>query len=189
MRMKATIITLVMAVLPACLGFAGGAGGTFYGMPYFDQDFSNYDIPVQSVGGFGYGVNNSGLRTGGFGMGFFGGSADGGLAGGVGGFMSGQEIRFGPVTIAVNLLTGLGGLGANLADARGGYMVAFGQLDAECGFAVSPWMQISAYGGIMGMGNLLPGYPMQSLLYYTPIVGVRVAWGSFGYTPRSHEYR
>ena len=36
----------------------------------------------------------------------------------------------------------------------------------------------TAVGGI-SRGNLIPGTPFEDFLVYTPVVGVRVAWGKF----------
>jgi hypothetical protein len=60
-----------------------------------------------------------------------------------------------------------------------GTMVAFGELDLSVGFSLVRWMQIVAYAGFHGIGNLFPGVPFRSLVYYTPAFGVRIAWGSF----------
>jgi hypothetical protein len=187
MRIRILIIAVLIAVIPVCLSFAGGAGGMFFGVPYFDPYFSNYDLPIQCMGGYGYGVSSDGQRYGGFGMGFFGGSALGGFSGGVGGVLSGQEFRLGSFVLAVNLLTGIGGLGTDAVGVPGGYLIAFGQIDAEVGIVVWPWMQISGYGGMQAFANLLPGNPLQDVLYYTPVVGVRLAWGSFPSRSRDRD--
>ncbi len=179
MRMKILAAALLLAAVPAGIAFAGGAGGVLYGIPYFDPAFSNANVALRYTGGFGYAIDGDGRRFGGFGMGFFGDSEMGGMAGGVGGVVSGQEFQLGPITLAVNVMTGLGGIGNDAVGMPGGYLIGFAQVDAECGVALWPWMRVSVYGGMQGMTNLLPGIPLQSFLYYTPVVGVRVAWGGF----------
>jgi hypothetical protein len=176
MRRKTTILlALIMAVMPLSLAFAGGAGGVLFGIQQFDPQFASFDAQARYVGGFGYGVSRSGLRTGGFGMAFYSDSQFGDFSGGVGGLINGQELRFGPFTAAVDILTGVGGLSMN----EQGYFVVFGEIDVELGVAVSPWMQVTAYGGMQGMANVAPGRPFMDALWYTPVLGVRLAWGSF----------
>jgi hypothetical protein len=56
-------------------------------------------------------------------------------------------------------------------------MLGFGQVDFELGVRLVPWMQMTAYVGFQGWGNLLPGYLFSQALFYSPVVGVRFGWG------------
>lgn len=175
MTRKITLaLAVIMAIVPLSAAFAGGAGGALYGIQYFDPEFSNFSSQTIYMGGFGYGVSRRGTRTGGFGMAFY--SESGlGPTGGVGGLLSGQELKLGPFMGAVDILTGVGGISTE----TGGYFVLFGEIDAELGFAICDWMQVSVYGGIQGMASVVPGRPLQEMILYTPVIGVRLAWGSF----------
>ncbi len=175
MTRKLTVVfAVIMAIVPLSTAFAGGAGGALYGVQYFIPEWSSFDGQLTYVGGYGYGVSHRGARTGGFGMAFY--SENGlGPVGGVGGLMSGQELKLGPFMGAVDLLTGVGGVSTPM----GGYFVLFGEVDASLGFAIFDWMQASVYAGLQGMVNVCPGRPLQDMILYTPVVGIRIAWGSF----------
>jgi hypothetical protein len=173
-------LAVLLALLAAAPAAAGGAGGVLHGEQRFDPQFANFDLGTQYVGGYGYGVSASGQRMGGFGLAFFSEPDSGRFSGGVGGVMSGQEFRLGPFEVAANLWTGVGGVAKHTVLGQpDGWFVLFGQADVEVGLAILPWWQISSYAGVQLMANLAPGEPFEGLLVYTPVVGVRVAWGGF----------
>jgi hypothetical protein len=167
------ILAAFLVVIPAGAAFAGGAGGVGYGAQYYDSGLATSDMAMTFITGYGYGVSWDGARFGGFGSALL--SAQGSAAGGVGGIVTGHEWRAGPLVAAVDLWMGLGGMSFN----RSGYMVAFGQADFELGVAILPWMQIVAYAGYQALGNLIPGFPFSNAVLYTPVVGMRLAWGGF----------
>ena len=85
----------------------------------------------------------------------------------------GHEWDAGPLLAALNIWAGMGGGGFG----DSGYMLGFGQVDFELGLRLVPWMQITAYAGFQGWGNLVPGYPFTQSYFYSPVVGVRFGWG------------
>jgi len=175
--MKATRILLALALLlvaaPALVMAApGGAGGVGFGVQYVDLGLANRDLALSYITGYGYGVSWNGARIGGFGTALLGSASR--TWGGVGGLLTGYELRAGPVEVALNLMGGPGGIGM----AGQGFFILFGQADLEVGVAVLPWMQVVFYGGYQAWGNMVPGRPLASSLT-TPVLGVRLAWGAF----------
>ena len=176
-RSVGVMALLAMLVVPVSLGFAyGGAGGLTYGLQYAHPQLTNESIGLHTTGGYGYGTGRDGRRTGGFGLAIF--SETNALMGGVGGSINGHEFVSGPLSLAVNLWTGIGGAKADLRD-PGGYLILFGELNAEVGLSLRPWMQLVAFGGMQGIVNLVPGTPLYSAVYYSPVWGFRIAWGAF----------
>jgi hypothetical protein len=163
-----------LLLLPAAFAAAGGAGGVGFGAQYFDPGLSSASHSLMYISGFGYGRSEVpfGERIGGFGMAML--SGDGSTAGGVGGMLLGQEFRSGPIVAGLSILYGFGGV----AYQDGGYMILFAEGDFELG-VVLLWTQITAYAGIQAWGNLVPGVPLSAAMVYTPVLGVRVAWGAF----------
>lgn len=187
MNTRLTIAAVALLLFAAVGAFADGAGGVTHGMQYLDLDqcydldggWYTADVGLQTVGGFGYGVRRHGERVGGFGLAFYSDDPTIEFAGGVGGLINGQQISVGPLTAAAVLWTGVGCLTSDAPGLAGDWVVAFGELDLEVGWAVLPWMQVTGYAGMQVMGNVTGGHPLQEFLFYTPVVGVRVAWGSF----------
>jgi hypothetical protein len=179
--MIAAAAIAVLAASGAWAGDGGGAGGVTFGRQYLDLDHGWYtaDVPEISVGGFGYGVNRHGERIGGFGLAFC--SADPAVEfeGGVGGLINGQQLSFGPLTAAAVAWTGVGCLHTDVPGMVGSWLTLFLEADVEVGWAVTPWLQVSGYGGVQVMAGLAPESPADGMLFYTPVVGVRIAWGSF----------
>jgi hypothetical protein len=169
---KLPLLLVCLLLLPAALAMAGGAGGVGFSGQYFHPTLSSADLGMTSLAGFGYGVGSDGSRVGGFGAAFF--SASGDAAGGVGGMLIGHEWTSGPVVVALTLWGGVGGGGW----AGNGYMLAYGAAHAELGFWVLPWMQLSAYVGYEALGNVLPGVPFSRAFLRTPVLGMRISWGS-----------
>ena len=173
--MRARFLAVIVAVLvPAGVASAGGAGGVAFGAQYYDPGLSNGNHSFTYITGFGYGTSGvpSGRRFGGFGMAII--AADGTTAGGVGGMLLGHEFHSGPLVAGLTLSYGVGGISYNDA----GYLVLFGEGEFELGVTL-PWMQLTAYAGFQAWGNLVPGFPLRNAVAYTPVLGVRMAWGSF----------
>jgi hypothetical protein len=171
---RIVVACLLLVVAPtALLAAPGGAGGIGFGVQSFDTRLASHDLGLMYITGFGYGVDGGGTRFGGFGMALLGPVS--GTWGGVGGILTGYELRAGPIEIALNLLGGPGGL----AFGRGGYFILFGQADLEVGLTLLPWMQVVVYGGFQAWGNLIPGFPLREATLTTPVYGIRVAWGGF----------
>ena len=168
----AAILASALFLVPASLAVAGGAGGVGFSGQYFHPSLSNMDLGMSSITGFGYGVGPDGSRIGGFGTAFFSASSD--TAGGVGGMLIGHEWGSGPVVLAFTLWGGVGGGGWS----ANGYMLAYGAAQAELGIWLLPWMQLTAYVGYEAMGNVVPGVPFSRALLRTPVLGMRIAWGS-----------
>jgi hypothetical protein len=178
-RMVLLCAVAAFTCVPLAAVFAGGAGGVLGGHQLFDPRFASGDYQERFSGGFGYGVTHDGRRIGGFGMAIYSNGDPGRLAGGVGGLIMGQELRLGGLCLATNLWTGIGGLSVNGFGMYPGCLIGFAQLDVEAGVAVFPWFQVSVYGGMQVMGNLAPGRPFADALYYSPVIGIRTAWGAF----------
>jgi hypothetical protein len=167
------VLAALLVTIPASAAFGGGAGGISYDGQYFYPGLTSSNIGMTSITGYGYGVSWDGSRFGGFGKALL--SAQGIAAGGAGGILAGHEWRAGPFVVALDLLMGVGGMAFH----GGGYAIAFGQADFEIGVTIVPWMQISAYAGYQAWGNLVPGFPFSNASLYTPVLGVRLAWGGF----------
>ncbi len=168
------LLAALLSIIPASLAAAGGAGGVGFGSQYFDPGASSGDHSLLYISGFGYGRSEApfGQRIGGFGMALL--STDGRTAGGVGGMLLGQEFRGGPLVAGLTLYYGAGGVAFN----NGGYMVLFGEADFELGITLL-WTQMTVYAGFQAWGNLVPGAPLSAAVVYTPVLGVRMAWGAF----------
>ncbi len=185
MRMSGIFVAAVAIAVVAVPGVwahgGGGAGGITHGFQYLELegDWYSADVQENAVGGFGYGVNRRGERVGGFGLAFY--SEDPAIEfeGGVGGLINGQEFSIGPLTAAVMAWTGIGCLKTDVAGMSGSWTTLFLEADVEIGGAVTRWMQVTGYAGMQLMTNLSPGEPFEGMLFYTPTVGVRIAWGSF----------
>jgi len=172
MKRRTLFAIVLLAVVPAALAVAGGAGGVGFSGQLFDPSLSSADLGMSATTGFGYGVDDDGSRVGGFGTSFL--SESGSVAGGVGGMLVGRELRAGPFTLAFTLWGGLGGG----AWASRGYFLGYGSAQAELGVWILPWMQVIAYVGYEALGNLVPGPPFSEAFLRTPVLGLRVAWGS-----------
>ncbi len=180
--MNTTRISVLVVAIVLVLGggtvFALGGGGMTYGMHAFIPPYSNLNLQAAYFGGFGYGVTASGLRIGGFGCAVLDTSPYLTYAGGFGGILTGRQLTSGPLSLALNLWTGLGGVGTSFASPRG-FFGLLAEADVELGVAIVPWMQWVVYGGYQAVANLIPGLPIVDALSYTPVAGIRLVWGSF----------
>ncbi len=176
---RITTLLVLAAFLPLAAYAQGGAGGVTVGTQIFNPAAANYDLGLFTMGGFGYGVTAAGQRIGGFGQAFINISPDRSTAGGVGGILVGQELRAGPAILGATLLAGLGGMGSSFFPPYRGYFIGFGELTLDAGLTLTPWMLLSVYGGMQVAANFIPGRPFSDALFYSPVAGVRISWGSF----------
>lgn len=174
--MKRLLILIGMTAIVAGAVFAYGGGGFFQGSYFGIPDWTNIDREAEIVGGFGYGAGRDGERHGGFGLGIHDADSDE-LIGGFGGVISGSQLRAGPLTLSLNLWTGVGYVNPELTDANTGFGY-FIEADADAGFAILPWFQLSVYAGMQAIGSFEPSAIVSSARY-TPVVGSRFTWGSF----------
>lgn len=179
MKTKAFGMALVLSLLCGAGIWADGAGGTFLGYTFGNDEIpGTITIPSSGqellyFGGYGYGVGRWGSISGGFGLAVLD-RGNGGYAGGVGGFVTG--IRFLRVPhVALVSWTGLGGLSAG----GRGWFVGFEEVDLEVGLPIVPWFMPTAYVGYQVTGNLIPGLPFRDSFTYNAVAGIRVLWGNF----------
>ncbi len=170
---KLILITLLL-LLSSISTFAGGAGGLYYGNYNNIEQFSNNDMgEAYYYGGHGYGTNRDGVRSGGFGMVIVSendndGEGDGNFHSAFGGVITGKEVEVGPIVLAANIWAGAGYSPVGFS--------GVGELTLDAGLTVLPWMQIQFYGGIQGIAAFRN---LTKSSTYTPVVGVRIVWGSF----------
>ncbi len=176
---KIIVLVAALTVLPLSMVCAGGAGGLTWGQQFFDPQLSNYDFQGTWSGAYGYGVTRHGQRIGGFAMAVRSSAPGGTFDGGFAGLITGQEMHAGPFLMAISLWTGIGGLNADSALPAGGSLALFGELDLELGLGFISWMQVTGYAGMQAITRVTGGRPLFSGVAYTPVLGVRVAWGSF----------
>ncbi|MFW5777249.1 MAG: hypothetical protein ACOCZB_08190 [Spirochaetota bacterium] len=174
--MKRTILVMGLVIAFAGGAFAYGGGGFFQGSYIAVPDYTNIDRGAEVVGGYGYGTDRDGARHGGFGLAIHDSSNDE-LLGGFGGVISGSQLRAGPLTVSLNLWSGIGFVNPELVRTRSafGYFI---EADAEAGFAILPWFQLSVYAGMQAIGSFEPASIISSARY-TPVVGSRFTWGGF----------
>jgi hypothetical protein len=176
--LRIAAVAAALVVLPLSTAFARGAGGFTWGEQYFDAQFSNYDLQMSTTGVFGYGVSYGGQRIGGFAMAVHSDGVMPSLDGGFIGAITGQEIRMGPFMAAVNLWTGIGGLlgpGFPLDSS----LALVGELSLEIGIRIFPGTMLSGYVAMQAVTNAPVSAPLFSSVAYTPVFGMRLAWGSF----------
>jgi hypothetical protein len=167
-------LSLALVVLPLAGAFARGAGGFTWGQQYFDPGLSNADLGASTTGVFGYNVTWGGQRYGGFAMAIHADALDGGFVGAI----AGQEFRMGPFTTAMTLWTGFGGTNVTPLYTLPGTFALFGELSFEAGFGFLPGVMVTGYAGMQVMAAVLPDQAIISNAVYTPVLGVRIAWGS-----------
>ena len=183
-RLLAVAILLAGAVL--CAG-ADGAGGTFLGYyvgehPLVERlHIPSSGLDLMYFGGYGYGVGRHGTVNGGFGLTFLDTVGTSRVAGGIGGVIAGFRLLRLPLHVAIVSWTGVGGIYTGLVgpSPNRGFFVGFEEIDLEIGLPIARWFMPALYVGYQAMGNLIPGVPFQDSLIYSPVAGVRLAWGSF----------
>lgn len=162
---KILIILILLTSSGICFATAGG--GIFYGDYFYDSDFSSSDLKGAGVfGGYGYGSDKDGVRSGGFGIVMDDESDD--FYGAFGGVITGQEAKVGPIIVAANLWAGLGGSNMGFS--------GFGEVNGEVGFPIFSWFQVVAYCGVQYIAPI-KGFFDSGM--YSPVAGVRFVWGSF----------
>jgi len=168
----------VLALVPLAGAAARGVGGFTWGQQYFDADLSNVNLAVETNGVYGYTVTWGGQRYGGFVLAAHSGITVPELHGGFVGGIAGQEARLGPVVLAVTAWTGFGGMNLDPLTGRDGSFSLFGELTLEAGFGFLPGVQVTGYAGLQAIAPVLPGPSLIQGAVYTPVFGMRVAWGS-----------
>jgi hypothetical protein len=166
---------------------ADGAGGMFLGYYMGGHPLvQHYNLPSNApdlmyFGGYGYGVARRGVMNGGFGLAYLDSEGTSGAAGGMGGFITGLRILRAPLHLALVSWTGVGGwyTGRLAPSPKRGYFVGMEEVDFEVGLPIAPWFMPTAFVGYQVVGNLVPGLPFRSSLTYTPVAGIRLAWGRF----------
>ncbi|AFG37155.1 hypothetical protein [Spirochaeta africana] len=183
--MKRLLILITSGLLLSTAAYGLGGGGIFWGestiVPeaVFDGELANTNAQFSYSGGYGYGVNQYGQRSGGFGMIIR--STEHSpeeLFGVFGGGITGGQIRMGMLTASMNLYMGIGGFGGSMLPENGGLSV-LGELTGEVGVRVLGWMQISMYGGMQGISRVGMPHRMADNVVYAPVIGTRLTWGSF----------
>ena len=173
--MKRAIVLITM-VLVAATAFADGGGGFFRGNYFYVPSYSNIGREAEIVGGYGYGAERRGSRYGGFGLAINDTDTEETIAA-FGGFISGNQVRTGPVTLSLNLWSGIGWVNPAVVDSSVGvgYML---EANAEAGFAFVPWFQVAFYAGMQAIGPFDPAAIISSARY-SPVLGTRFVWGGF----------
>jgi hypothetical protein len=171
-------LATALVVLPLAAAFAKGGGGFTWGEQYFDSQLANYDLQATSSGVYGYGVTHGGQRIGGFAMALR--SAEtSDFTGGFVGTITGQEAHMGPVLVAVDLLTGFGGIAPSATLQTGGTFALMAELDLELGLGFFRGVCLTGYAGMQAFTAFSLDEQPFTNVRYTPVFGVRVAWGSF----------
>ena len=173
------IVTVVVALAALPLSMAFAAGGVSWGEQYLVPEYpelANYDTQARFTALYGYSVARGGMRSGGFVLGVHSPDGEAMLEGGFIGAISGQELKAGPFVLAANLWTGIGGVRRAPCSSDGTFAL-FGQLDLELGFTLFPGMRVVGYGGMQAVADILAWQPLSTALSYTPVAGIRLAWG------------
>ncbi len=176
---KILVLSVALAVLPLSVVSARGGGGITWGQEYFNPSLSNFDLQTTYSGAYGYGVMHDGQRIGGFALGLRSSAPSSDFGAGFVGVITGQEVHLGRVMGAVNLWTGLGGMRASPVLSTPDCFALFGQVELELGFGFTRVMQLTAYAGMQAIAAVVDGRPLFSEVMYTPVLGLRLAWGSF----------
>jgi hypothetical protein len=187
MSKKPGVLLALFLTLAGAAGFSDGAGGVYYGLqtskyPFLkDYPVRNNSLGLACYGGYGYGVHGHNI-IGGFGFAVADMSGDTGIAGGFGGVINGLRFIDWPVTVSLISWTALGGISTGnqaSGEAEEGFFAFLEEVTLELGIPINRWFMPSLYAGYQIAGNLAPGTPFEDFLSYTPVVGLRVAWGKF----------
>jgi len=187
MNRKIAFVLALLITVGATFGFADGAGGMYYGLqtseyPFLkDYPIRNNSLGLACYGGYGYGVHGNTI-TGGFGFAITDVNGDTGIAGGFGGVINGVRFIDRPVTVSLISWTGIGGISTGNQESVGGeegFFAFIEEITLELGVPINRWFMPSLYAGYQIAGNLAPGVPFEDFLVYTPVIGMRVAWGKF----------
>jgi len=201
------LLVLLFGAAGGVVASPGGGGGVEYFTNLGNTPVSKLGLPtnwlvdlppgsVYGIGGFGYGIDRHGWKTGGFGRAIFanglsldlpdGSAAVTGAVGGIGGVISGTQCRIGPIDLSINCRMGLGGIAVtqkNLTAASpystlvSGVVLVYGSLEGELGLLVFPATMVSVFAGI---DALVPvPYPGSLTALPAPMAGLRITWGRF----------
>jgi hypothetical protein len=182
------MVLLALLLVPACAAiFADGAGGMYYGLQTAEYPFLK-DYPVRNnsmglsyYGGYGYGVHGNTI-IGGFGFAITDTDRETGIAGGFGGIINGVRFIDWPVTLSLISWTAIGGISTGnqeSSDGEEGFFALMEEITLELGIPINRWFMPSVYAGYQIAGNLAPGAPFEDFVVYSPVFGVRMAWGKF----------
>ncbi len=166
---------------------ADGGGGMIMGYqisqyPFFEDNYIlNNNMGLIYYGGFGYGVSNRDIISGGFGYALMDHTNGTGIAGGFGGVIKGIRILKRPINLSLISYTGFGGIytGSHIAEDGHAFFCISEELNLELGFPLFRWFMPVIYVGYQAAGNIIPGKPFQSFLSYTPVAGIKISWGDF----------
>ena len=177
--LKVIVLAAALGIMPLSTVFAGGAGGVTWGQELVDPFFSNFGLQTSYSGGYGYGVSRDGQRIGGFALSMHAVSSGPSFGAGFVGLITGREVHTGPLMGALNLWMGLGGMSANPVLNTPDCFALFGELDLELGFRFMPATQLTGYAGMQAIVGVVDGQPLFHSVMYAPVLGLRLAWGSF----------
>ncbi len=175
---KIVALALALAVLPLAGAFARGAGGFTWGEQYAMDPFSNVDLGITTTGVYGYSVSHGGQRIGGFAVALHSDAAVPALDGGFVGAIAGQETRLGSLMTAVSLWTGFGASNFGASSRIPETLSLFAELTVEAGLAFVPGVIVTGYAGMQAVAPVLLDQGTIGEPTYTPVIGLRVAWGS-----------
>ena len=185
---KIIMVFILIVMITSAWAKGGGAGGTFFGYqmssyPFLEESvvILNNSFGLTYYGGYGYGVRSDGAISGGFGMAIMDPVNESGITGGFGGVINGVQLITMPVHLNLMSYTGFGGIytGNNSVNRDTCFFVILEEIDLELGVPLFRWFMPVVYIGYQVAGNILPGDLFSSFLSYTPVMGVRLAWGSF----------
>ncbi len=185
--MPKKLLILSILLLFSGLLFADGGGGMSFGYQTTTYPFlENYSVANNNMdliyyGGYGYGVSRKGFITGGFGFTIMDSGSSSGFAGGFGGIINGIRLLDVPVTISLTSWTGFGGVytGPYSNTPYRGFFTIFEEIDLEVVLPLMRWFMPTIYAGYQLAGNIIPGRFGQQYFSYTPVIGIRLAWGKF----------
>jgi hypothetical protein len=175
---KVVIFVIALGVLPLVGAFARGAGGFTWGEQYFDQGLSNINLGTSYNGVYGYSTTYGGQRIGGFAMAMHSDAIAPAFNAGFIGGIAGQEVRVGPFMAAVTAWTGVGGMTTNPLSHGPAAFALFGELNVEAGFGFLPGVMLTCYAGLQAVAQVFPEQAIIQNAIYTPVMGMRIAWGS-----------
>ena len=182
MKKTACLLFICLSVM----SFADGGGGFFFGMqasqyPLLENyPVNNNSMGLSCFGGYGYGITRH-VIAGGFGYAFLDLNDTSGIAGGLGGIISGARILRWPISLSIVSWTGVGGIstGSYETAAGSGFFCISEELTVGLGIPLLRWFMPVVYAGYQVVGNLIPGQIFQAFFSYTPVVGIRLSWGEF----------
>jgi len=153
------------------------SGGMSYGFPMFFANFTNSPLNCHYGGVYGFSVTPGYQHLGWF-AGIMISTIDplanvyGNLHGGV---LLAQELKLGIAALTFRALPGIA-LSASDLGAYSGHLDLVGELQADLGFYLSDWMQISLSCGIQAITNLFPLVPFQEYALYAATLGFKFTW-------------